>query len=162
MRKNIDYKKQDNWTTPKEYWKCITKFIPDNSIIIDPFFFNGDVKNQWKQLGYDIIHEDNDFFKIEKNDCNNTIYITNPPYSILLKCIKHLFYLDKPFILLIPIQKIAQLKIQKELKKYKLQLIICSIYKGFIDQEGNNTRCPSQYFCYLCYKLNLDQDLIFL
>mgnify|MGYP003124686725 CR=1 FL=1 len=157
------FKKNDNYSTPIEYLKAILPYIPKNLTINDPFYFNGLVKKNWKMLGVDIIHKDEDFFKIEKDD-KKEIYVSNPPFSILNKVLKHLFYLDKPFILLIPLSKIARIKIQRILRRHNdyLQLIISPIYKGFIDANNINTANPSQYFTYLCYKTNLKRDLNFI
>lgn len=150
------YKKQDNWTTPKEYLQVIEPYI--KGVINDPFYFNGMVKTYWKELGRDIIHEDTDFFT---SSHDGDIFVSNPPFSILNKVLVHLFQLDKPFILLIPIQKICMIKTQKILKPHHLQVIISPLYKGFINESGEETRCPSQYYCYLCWKIKLPNDLVF-
>lgn len=156
------YNKNDNWETPIEYLKQIEPYIPKDLKINDPFYMNGNVKQTWNKIGRDITHEDKDFFTIEKND-KKEIYVTNPPYSILNKVLEKLFVLDKPFVLLIPITKIALVKTQRILKgKDHLQLIPSPIYIGFINPKGERTRCPSQYFCYLCYKLFLKKDLLYL
>jgi len=156
------YIKNDNYSTPLCYLKIINPFIPDGYIINDPFYFNGLVKDKWSQLGRNIVHEDKNFFDISKNN-KKEIYVTNPSYSNFKEVLKHFFYLDKPFILLIPINKIAQIKIQKILKnKDNLQLIISPIYTGFINDKNEKTRCPSQYFGYLCYKIYLKKDLLFI
>ena len=156
------YKKNDNWETPIEYLERIEPYIPKNLTIHDPFYMNGNVKKTWKKLGRDIIHENKDFFTIEKND-KQEIYVGNPPYSILNDVLKKLFILNKPFVLLIPITKITLIKTQRILKdKPHLQLIPSPIYIGFIDPSGNRTKCPSQYFCYLCYKLFLKKDFLYI
>jgi hypothetical protein len=149
---------QDDYTTPVDYLKVINKYIDNNLIINDPFYFNGEVKNEWLKLGRTIIHEDKDFFTTNHE---GDIFVSNPPFSILNKIFYNLFRMDKPFALLIPIQKIAQLKTQDILKNKGLQMIICPIYTGFIDGSGNKTRCASQYFVYLCYKMGLPKDLTF-
>jgi len=149
---------QDNYTTPVAYLKVINKYIDNNLIINDPFYFNGEVKNEWLKLGRTIIHEDKDFFTTTHE---GEIFVSNPPFSILNKIFYNLFRIDKPFALLIPIQKIAQLKTQEIVKNKELQMIICPIYIGFIDGNGNTTRCASQYFCWITWKLNLPKDLVF-
>tara|TARA_R110000803_G_scaffold91812_1_gene159317 strand:+ start:97 stop:591 length:495 start_codon:yes stop_codon:yes gene_type:complete len=154
-------KGNDDYETPVEYWKVIEPYIPTTTIINDPFYMNGNAEKKWKELGRDIIHNDEDFFTLEKDDKDIT-YVSNPPFTKFKEVLKHLFYLDKPFMMLVPIQKVANLKIQKILKdKENIQIIISKIYKGFIDEDGEQTRCPAQYFCYLCSKMNLEKDLIF-
>ncbi len=151
----------DDWETPIEYWKIIEPYVPKEVIINDPFYMNGNAKLKWKELGRDIVHNNEDFFKVERND-KKEIYISNPPHKPLKEVLKHLFYLDKPFVMLIPIMKICNVKIQPILKQKNLQIIPSPIYKGFIDLDGHQTRCPPQYYCYLCYKMDLPRDLLFI
>ena len=159
--RNGFYNKNDNWETPIEYWKVLLPYIPKNLTIHDPFYMNGNSKKKWLRLGKEIIHEKKDFFLIKKNDTKE-IYISNLPYSKCNNVFKHLFQLDKPFIMLIPLNKLGHIKLQKILKGKKLQLIISPIYKGFINEKGEKTRCPANYLCYLCYNINLKQDILFI
>ena len=153
------YKKQDNWTTHINYLKVIEPFIPKQSIINDPFYFNGKVKELWKDLGRVIIHENKDFFT---NTHEGDIFVSNPPFSILNKILTQLFTLQKPFILLIPIQKVCMIKTQKILKtQSNIQMIISPIYQGFLNEDNKETKCPSQYYCYLCWKIEMESDLVF-
>ena len=149
----------DNYSTPVEYLRVIEPYIPKEYIINDPFYFNGLVKDNWRQIQRDIIHEDKDFLNSAHD---GDIFVSNPSFSNLKEIFIKLFELEKPFILLIPIQKIAQLKIQKIIKDKELQMIVSPIYMGFINSDGEQTRCSSQYFCYVCWKLNLDRDLMFI
>jgi|TARA_R110000764_G_scaffold171783_1_gene258631 hypothetical protein len=151
-------KNNDNYSTPVEYLSIINNFIPTDSIICDPFYNDGLVVNEWKKLNRDIIHLQTDFFDT-KYECD--IFVSNPPFSSINKILKKLFELDKPFALLIPIQKIAQLKVQLLLKDKNIQLVVCNIYIGFI-KDGERTRCPSQYFAWVCYRMDLPRDLVFI
>tara|TARA_R110000822_G_scaffold78584_3_gene188287 strand:- start:1217 stop:1699 length:483 start_codon:yes stop_codon:yes gene_type:complete len=155
------YKKKvnDNYSTPVAYLKVIEPYIPKDYIINDPFYFNGLVQSNWRQIGRDIIHEDKDFFT---STHEGDIFVSNPPFSNLKEIFIKLFELEKPFILLLPIQKIAQLKLQKIIKDKNLQMIISPIYMGFINSDGEQTRCSSQYFAYVCWKMNLERDLMFI
>ena len=54
------------------------------------------------------------------------------------------------------------IKTQKILKpQTNIQVIISPIYQGFINDEGIETKCPSQYYCYLCWNVKLPNDLVF-
>lgn len=150
--------KDDDYTTPVEYLEIIDKFISRDKIICDPFYHDGSVKDEWNKLGRGIIHKEEDFFATEY-ECD--MFVSNPPFSILNKVLYRLFKLDKPFALLIPIQRIAQIKTQKILKNTNIQVIISPIYTGFIKDEKKTT-CSSQYFCWLCYGLELERDLVFI
>jgi hypothetical protein len=145
----------DDYSTPFEYLSIIDKFIPQGSNICDPFYNDGLVVEEWKKLNRDIIHVNSDFFQSEY-DCDT--FVSNPPFSIIKKVLKKLFEIDKSFALLIPIQKICQLKVQKIIKNKNIQIVICNIYIGFL-KNGKRTRCPSQYFAWVCYRMDLPRDL---
>jgi CRISPR/Cas system endoribonuclease Cas6 (RAMP superfamily) len=156
------YIRNDDWETPIDYWRIIEPYIPKDLTIHDPFFMNGNSYNWWRILGREIIHENKDFFLIKKNN-QKEIYVSSPPFSIFNQVLKHLFYLNKPFIMLIPLYRVAQIKTQKILKdKKNIQIIVSPIYKGFIDRDGDATKCPPQYLCYLCCCINLPKDLLFI
>jgi hypothetical protein len=161
MNGNFNYSVNDDYETPIEYWKVIESLIQKDLKINDPFYMNGNAKKKWKLLKRNIIHENKDFYKIKKNK-KKEIYVSNPPHHNFNKLLEHLFYLEKPFIMLIPINRIAYIKTQKLLKKYNIQIIPSPIYTGFITADGiKTTNCP-QYYCYMCWKLNLEKDLLFL
>ena len=144
----------DDYSTPVEYLSIIDKFIPQGSNICDPFYNDGLVIHEWKKLQRDIIHLNCDFFETEYN-CD--LFVSNPPFTIINKILHKLFEINKPFALLMPIQKTCQLKVQKILKNKNIQIVICNIYIGFL-KNGERTRCPSQYFAWVCYKMNLPRD----
>lgn len=150
-------KEDDDYTTPVEYLGVVDQFISRDKIICDPFYHNGSVKDEWAKLGRDIIHDELDFFTTQY-ECD--VFVSNPPFSILNKVLYELFRRDKPFALLVPIQRIAQIKTQKILKNKNIQLVISPIYTGFI-KDGKKTTCSSQYFAWLCYGLGLERDLVF-
>lgn len=155
------YIKNDDWESPIEYWQLLTKFIPTDKIIYDPFYMNGNAQKKWNELGYGCIHKDEDFFKANI-PTDNMLTVSNPPYSKRNEVLNRLFEWDKPFIMLMPITTLCYMKTQKILRNYKIQIIIPNIYKGFIDKNGNSTKCPPFYLCYICYKMNLPRDIIHL
>ena len=150
----------DDWQTPIQYLKIIDLYIDKDTRINDPFWCSGLVKEKWKELGRDIIHEPTDFFT---DDYDTTdIIVGNPPFSILADVLVKLFEIGKPFAILIPIGKIAQIKIQKILRNHNIQLIVANCYTGFYTSNGKPSRCPTSYYSWLVYKFNLEKDLIFI
>ena len=91
-------KDSDNYKTNKEEWFRIKDFIPKDKKIWAPFYCDGLMKNHFKEMGFDIIHEDEDFFENNKGD----IIIDNPPFSKKKEILIRLKELDKPFILICP------------------------------------------------------------
>ena len=148
----VNPKVDDNFKTPIEVWKNIEEYIPKNKKIWCPFYFEGD--HTLKELGYDIIHEDRDFFTYEPEEY--AFIIDNPPFSIKKQVLERLLILDKPFILIMPVSTICN----KYFKTYKdkIQIIIPPKRYSFMKNKAS-----APFDClYFCYKMKLDQDIIFL
>ena len=112
--------KDDDYETPKNILKDLLPFIETHNVIYDPFYCNGRVIKEWNELGKTCINEKEDAFNREHPDYD--ILISNIPFSIKEKCVKLGFELNKPFMLLMPIDALGS----KWIKKYfnDLQFII--------------------------------------
>lgn len=139
----------DNWETPKSAWEDIVKYIPKNKIIWCPFYYNG---NHHLQEFFEIIHNDEDFFENNRGD----IVVDNPPFSIKKKVIKRLIELDKPFILLLPVSTICYQYFPKD---KDIQIIIPKRRINFDKEQKSSATFDT---IYICYKINLNKDIIFL
>lgn len=151
-------KDTDNYITNKSNWELIKDYIPKDKKIWSPFYCDGIQKEYFKEMGFDIIHEDEDFFKNNKGD----LIIDNPPFGKIKDIFKRLKELDKPFILLCPNHTFQYRFFQRPFKKY-LQLIIPDKRTKFThltnEKKGGNLPFDCYFFC---YKMNLPKDLIFL
>ena len=58
--------KHDDYMTPKYAFEWIKDFIPNNKIIWEAFYGDGDSGNYLQELGFNVIHEPIDFLKIIK------------------------------------------------------------------------------------------------
>jgi hypothetical protein len=153
MKTNEKVKKRDNYTTPKEVWESISQFIPKDKVIWECFYNEGHSGSFLKDLGFNVIHEDIDFFENIKGD----VIISNPPFSIKQKVFQRLKELDKPFIMICPTSVLATQFFQK-LFKNNIQIIIP---KKRIDFVGKKSSAWFECFFY-CYKMNLEKDITFL
>ena len=151
-------KDNDNYITNKKEWLRIKKFIPKDKKIWSPFYCDGKQKEYFKEMGFDIIHEDEDFFKNNKGE----IIIDNPPFSkkreILVRCKQ----LDKPFMLIIP-TCLLNLKWFQKLYSNEIQIIIPKERITFkhLKNDNENYTPPFGSFIY-CYKMKLEKDLLFI
>ena len=153
-------KSTDEWETPIEYWEKLVPFLDKKkTIIYDPFYMNGASQWKWKQLGFQCIHPKTDFFYSKIPTDENIIIISSPPFSKKKRVFEQLMKWDKPFIMLTNSNAFFQLKMQKILKN-KVQLIVPNILLGFINQNGVQTRSAPYYLCFICYKMNLERDII--
>ena len=157
--------KHDDYMTPKYAFEWIKDFIPNNKIIWEAFYGDGDSGNYLQELGFNVIHEPIDFFENNKGD----IIITNPPFSKKKEVFTRLKELDKPFIMICPSSMINTQYIRKLFKDTtdKLQIIIpnkrihfVKLIDGAVPKNWTD-RCNFDCF-YYCYKMNLPRYIIWL
>ena len=152
-------KDSDNYATDKLGWEIIKEYIPADRKIWSPFYCHGKQKEYFKDMDFDIIHEDKDFFSYTPE---YDIIIDNPPFSKFKDiCIK-LKELDKSFILLCPARTL-QLKHFQEKFKNNLQLIIPLKRPTFTHLTNpKKGYTPPFGVVYFCYKMDLKKDLVFI
>tara|TARA_R100000541_G_scaffold4133_7_gene11419 strand:- start:1065 stop:1544 length:480 start_codon:yes stop_codon:yes gene_type:complete len=152
-------KESDNYTTNKKGWEIIAPYIPKDKIIWSPFYCDGKQKEYFEQMGYDIIHEDRDFFSYTPE---YDILIDNPPFSKIKEISNKLKELDKPFIL-VCVSSLLLSKWFQKIFKENLQVIIPFTRPTFThltnEKKGYTPPFGTMYFC---YKMNLEKDLIFI
>jgi hypothetical protein len=156
-----NFSKHDEYMTPFSAWKNIEQYIPDK-IIWEAFYGDGRSGKYLIELGFKVINESVDFFE---NDMGEVI-VTNPPFSKTKEVMNRLMILDKPFILIMPTQKINTSYI-REWRDKGLQIIIPRkrIHFEKLENgkpiEGWKSVCSFDCF-YYCYKIGLPKDIIWL
>lgn len=153
-------KDSDNYTTDKIGWELIEQYIPKDKVIWSPFYCDGNQKLYFEEMGYDIIHEDKDFFTYTPEHYD--IVVDNPPFSKMKEVCIRLKELDKPFIL-VAFSKVLLMKWFQRLFKDDLQVIIPFKRPTFTHltnpKKGYTPPFGVQYYS---YKMNLPKDLIFI
>ena len=147
--------KNDQFMTPKYVWEDIKHLIPPNKEIWEPFYGDGKSGSFLQELGFNVIHNNEDFFQNNKGQ----IIVSNPPFSIMNKIIKRLKEIDKPFILLLPVSKICTQYFRT--LKDQIQIIIPKKRISFISNGEQTKNAPFDCF-YYCYKINLEKDIVWL
>jgi len=150
----------DNYETNKADWERIKDFIPTDKKIWSPFYCSGKQKEYFNEMGFDIIHEDKDFFTYTPDQYD--LIIDNPPFSKKKEVLKRLKELEKPFILICPSMMLSYKYFQEDFKDH-IQIIVPyrRINFSHMDSEKKNYSPPFASF-YFCYKMNLEKDLIFI
>jgi len=149
--------KHDDYMTPKYAWENITQYLPQGKIIWEAFYGDGKSGKYLEDLGYEVIHEQIDFFENNKGD----IIVSNPPFSLAKDIMNRLYDLDKPFILIFPSSKINTQYFRKW-KDRGIQIIIPRKRIQFV-KDGNLLENKCNFDCfYYCYKMNLPKDIIWL
>ena len=150
----------DDYMTPKSAWENIKHLIP-NKKIWEAFYGNGKSGEYLKELGFNVIHEEIDFFENDQGD----LVVSNPPFSLVPEVLERLVLLQKPFILIMPSSKINTGYVRKLFSKNKLQIIIprkrIQFYKLINGEITKPNICNFDCF-YYCWRIGLDQDITWL
>jgi hypothetical protein len=151
----------DNYTTDFNGWKIIKDYIPKDKILYAPFYCDGKQKEYFKELGFEIIHEDEDFFE-NVHSKEYDILIDNPPFSKMKQICIELKKIDKPFIL-IGFSRVFLMKWFQRLFKDHLQIMIPFTRATFTHLENpKKGYTPPFGVQYYCYKMNLQNDITWL
>ena len=154
------FTQHDDYMTPKHAWEDIKQYIP-NKVIWEAFYGNGQSGDHLRQLGFNVIHEDIDFFESDRGE----IIVTNPAFSLVKDVMKRLEILDKPFILILPASKINTSYI-RAWKDKKLQIIIPRKrihFDKLVNGEISKKKSTCNFDCfYYCYKMDLPHDIVWL
>jgi len=158
--------KLDDYNTPFYVWEMLLDYLnlDKNTKIYEPFYSNGVSKNYLAKLGYNnVIHENMNFFdNYDKHDYE--IIISNPPYSIKKNILQTLYNIDKPFVLIVPTAIISKLYMKTIFGKDidKLQFIIPNRRIQFERLDGYNQKRTAFDTIFLCYKMNLQRDIVYM
>ena len=148
----------DDYMTPKSAWENIKHLIPKDKVIWEAFYGDGKSGSHLKELGFNVIHEQVDFFENNLGE----ILVSNPPFSKAKEVLKRLKELDKPFIMILPSSKINTQYVRENYKNQGLQIIIPRKRIQFI-KDGNNLQNKCNFDCfYYCYKIGLPNDIVWL
>ena len=154
--------KHDDYMTRKETWEQIKDYIPQNKLIWECFYGDGNSGRHLQEMGFNVVHEDIDFFTNNLGE----LLLSNPPYTIKREIFTRLKELGKPFIMLVPSTTI-QTKYFKELfEDEHIQLIIPykknnfdKLVNGEIQKGKDNC---SFYTLYITWQIGLEKDVIFI
>ena len=159
------FQKHDDYMTPFSAWDNIKHLIPKDKIIWEAFYGDGVSGDILTKLGFDVIHEEIDFFE---NNCGD-IVVSNPPFSRVPDILNRLVEIDKPFILIMPSSKINTQYFRKlfSQNKDKIQIIIPLKrihFEKLIDgKRPDNWKNACNFDCfYYCWKIGLENDIVWL
>ena len=151
-------KDNDNYMTPEGAWKAIVAYIPKNRIIWEPFYGDGKSGEFLRKLGFEVIHENKDFFLHNEGE----IVVSNPPFSIKKEVLTRLKELGKPFILLLPTPT-QQTNYFQDLFGSEMQFIHPKSRIHYCE-PGTGTVVKGCSFdsLYFCWKMNLPHTNMYL
>lgn len=156
-------KASDEVFTPKCAVLPLVKYIPSGSTIWCPFdTLESEYVKVFTEKGYKVIHshidEGKNSFEYEPEEYD--VIISNPPFSIKDDIIKHLYELNKPYAMLLPI---PTLQGQKRFEYMKDGLQILSFNKRinfYTDSSRKEVQKGVSFGCAYFCKNFLPKDLI--
>ena len=155
--------KHDDYMTPKYAWDWIKDFIPKDKVIWEAFYGDGESGKNLSDLGFNVIHEETDFFTNNLGD----VIVSNPPFCKKKAVMTRLKEIDKPFIIICPSSMLNTQYVRHLFKDDRLQIIIPNKrinFKKLIDgkvPDNWGDRCSFDCF-YYCWKLDLPNDIVWL
>ena len=159
------FQKHDDYMTPRYAWENIAHLIPKDKVIWEAFYGDGKSGEYLRELGFNTIHEEIDFFTEDRGD----IIISNPPFSKSKEVLTRLKELNKPFMMILPASKVTTQYVRGLFKDSTdpLQLVIPRKRIHFQKQidgkmpEGWKNCCNFDCF-YYAWKMGLPRDLLWL
>jgi hypothetical protein len=158
------FTKHDDYMTPKSAWESIRHIIPKDKVIWEPFYGDGKSGRYLRELGFEVIHEDEDFFENDKGD----VIVSNPPFTLIPSILERLVTLGKPFILIMPSPKLCTQYMRKLFAENdKMQIVIPRKRIQFVKlvngevPENYESKCNFDCF-YYCWKIVLPRDITWL
>ena len=154
----------DNYMTPFSAWEDIRHLIPNDKVIWEAFYGDGQSGNHLETLGFNVINQDINFFSNNLGD----IVVSNPPFSKYKDVLERLVELQKPFILIMPSSKINTQFVRGLFMEQvdKLQIIIPKKRIQFlklVDGKIDTSKKSANFDCfYYCWKINLPRDITWL
>jgi hypothetical protein len=157
----------DEWQTTEKSWATISPYFQNlkTSAIWMPFYYDGQCARHLRSLGFThVIHRQEDFFALVNDPSfmrSVDLIWDNPPYTgaaLKTKIFEALVACGKPFVMLLPSSILHSKLLQDMLDPRYIQ---CIVPRRVEVRKTNQVPVPFKYLVWLCYKTNLEKDLIF-
>ena len=157
--------KHDDYMTPKYAFEWIKQYIPNDKVIWEAFYGDGQSGKYLTELGFDVIHEPIDFFKEDHGD----VIVSNLPFTKKKEVFTRLKELNKPFIIIAPSSMLNTKYIRQwfhdtndrlHILIPKSRIQFTKLVDGQVPKDWVN-RC--NFDClYYCWKIPLDKEITWL
>ena len=156
----------DEWATAPRTWAALSPYLSkfhDKKVWM-PFYYDGGAGRRLKEAGFArVVHKKEDFFK-RVNDGpfvrSVDVVIDNPPYTgkgMKERVLQALVDADVPFCLLLPLGVLHGAMLRQMLDPQHVQALIPR--RCWVSKQGGR-EVPFKYLVWICYKLELDRDLV--
>lgn len=162
----------NDYYTPEYAWKNINHILPKDKIIWESCMLNSHKSKSpeyLSKLGCNVVY-DCDMNMLEKQPENFDMIVSNPPFETNIKknILKKFVELDKPFIIIMNSMNVYSNYMRDIFKeKFKYLQIINPKGKIHFDKlldngELEHIKKTSFYCIYLCYKMNIKNEDLWL
>jgi hypothetical protein len=158
----------DEYYTRKSAWENIQHFIPSEKVLWEAFMLNSlsSSPQYLTELGFDVeFSTSDDFFLQDKRE--NSVVVSNCPFSMKKEVLQHLKNIDQPFILIISSTVLnTEYFFETFGTDERIQWIIKSTkihYDKFVDGKKVDIKDNTSFYSiYLCWQIGLDQRINFI
>ena len=130
---NNKHPEKDCYGTCKITWDSILPLIPKTKKIWQPFYMDGKCGNYLIEKGYNVIHNNKNFFNYEPDDYD--LILDNPHFSKKDLLFDKLHKLNKPFILLYSYSAFLTKSFARFDEKYNYNIIVPKIGFKFYKEK---------------------------
>lgn len=163
----------DDYYTPKSAWEQIKHLIPNDKVVWEAFLLNSHKsksKQYFTELGKNVIgNTEWDFFDKCK-DLEYDLIVSNPPFdkTIKIPILQKLVECDKPFILIMNSMNTFANYFNDTFKNHREHLQIITPrgkihFEKLMDNGETELKKNCSFYCvYVCYKMNIPNDKLYL
>jgi hypothetical protein len=159
----------DDWQTCDDAWAAIAPLLRKrfaHKKLWMPFYYDGACRDHLNNLGFrHVVHEPGvDFFeRARRTSFTATVdlVLDNPPYTspeTKESVLRALAATGLPFVMLLPISVLHVGYVREVLASEHIQVIVP---RRVHVRKTNGERVAFKYLCWLCYRVGLERDLIF-
>jgi hypothetical protein len=157
---NISFENNDDYETTEEIWKMVYPYMKNFDSLYEPFYCSGKSGEILKSFGFNVIHQDEDFFtNYMRHDYD--LIVSNPPFSIKKKVFDVLHKINKPFIMISPVSIITKLFFREKYEDEDITILIPQRRLQF-SKKGEDLKRNWFDCIFVCYNLGLEKQIIFL
>lgn len=148
--------KSNEYYTLEETWDELLPFLNKDFVYWEGFYGNGDSTNILRNKGLTVVGNDFDFFDEETRPEHWDVLLSNPPFDIKKLIMDEMVRLDKPFILLLPLDTLGRVYFKPFRDKCKI--IIPAKRPKFKMNDGTVKSCFFEC-AWFFFKYDIDTDL---
>jgi hypothetical protein len=159
--------KFDQCQTPHYALDPLLPFLSADAVIWESACGEGQMADKLTKEGYQVVGTDilNGYNFLDESWSPVKpwdIQVSNPPYSIKYDWLRHSYYLQKPFALLLPLETLGAAQAQAIFSQFGIEIILLSKRVNFrMPGKGYSGKGAQFPVCWMTWGLNIGRQLTF-